>query len=100
MSTMSTSTMSTSTMSTSTMSMYTMSMSTMSMYTMSMSTMSISTMSVSSPDDKLSENIWFVWFKTSYDGDKWRCHHGDERTNERTNNKVKIELVNKLTKDC
>ena len=23
----------------------------------------------SSPDDKLSENIWFVWFKTSYDGD-------------------------------
>ena len=66
------------------------------MYTMSMSTMSISTMSVSSPDDKLSENIWFVWSKTSNDGDKWRCHHGDKRTN----NKVKTELVNKLTKDC
>ena len=40
--------------------------------------------SLSSPDDKLSENIWFVWFKTSYDGDKWRCHHGDKRTNEQT----------------
>ena len=40
----------------------------------------------SSPDDKLSENIWFVWFKTSYDGDKWRCYHGDKRT---TNNKWK-----------
>ena len=23
----------------------------------------------SSPDDKISENIWFVWLKTSYDGD-------------------------------
>merc|ERR1712060_340584 len=54
----------------------------------------ISTMSVSSPDDKLSENIWFVWSKTSYDRDKWRCYHGDKR---RTNNKVKIELVNKST---
>ena len=20
------------------------------------------------------ENIWFVWSKTSYSGDKWRCH--------------------------
>ena len=37
-------------------------------------------------DDKLSENIWFVWPKTSYDGDKWRCYHGDKQTtnNERT----------------
>ena len=51
----------------------------------------------SSSDDKLSENIWFVWSKTSNDGDKWRCYHGDKRT---TNNKVKIVLVNKLTKDC
>ena len=25
---------------------------------------------------KLSENIWFVWSKTSYSGDKWRCHQG------------------------
>ena len=30
-----------------------------------------SSRSLSSPDDKLSENIWFVWSKTSYDGDKW-----------------------------
>ena len=37
-----------------------------------------SSRSLSSPDDKLSENIWFVWSKTSYDGDKWRCHHGDD----------------------
>ena len=28
---------------------------------------------------KLSESIWFVWSKTSYDGDKWRCHHGDDK---------------------
>ena len=39
-----------------------------------------SSRSLSSPDDKLSENIWFVWSKTSYGGDKWRCHHGDGRT--------------------
>ena len=30
--------------------------------------------------DKLSENIWFVWSRKSYGGDKWRCHHGDGRT--------------------
>ena len=35
---------------------------------------------MSSPNDKFSENIWFVWSKTSYDGDKWRCHHGDKQT--------------------
>ena len=23
---------------------------------------------------KLSENVWFVWSKTSYSGDKWRCY--------------------------
>ena len=41
-----------------------------------------SSLSLSSPDDKLSENIWFVWSRTSYSGDKWlkvgrrrRCHH-------------------------
>ena len=33
-----------------------------------------SSRSMSSPDDKLSENIWFVWSRTSYGGDKWRCH--------------------------
>ena len=43
--------------------------------------------SLSSPDDRLSENIWFVWFRTSYSGDKWlkvgggmRCYHGDRQT--------------------
>ena len=25
-------------------------------------------------DHILTENIWFVWSKTSYCGDKWRCH--------------------------
>ena len=30
--------------------------------------------SVDSGCHKLSENIWFVWSKTSYSGDKWRCH--------------------------
>ena len=36
---------------------------------------------VSGPDDKPSENIFFVWSKTSYDGDKWRRHHGDKQPN-------------------
>ena len=26
------------------------------------------------PLEALSENIWFVWFETSYGGDKWKCH--------------------------
>ena len=30
------------------------------------------------------ENIWFVWSKTSYSGDKWRCHGCGTTTNERT----------------
>ena len=29
---------------------------------------------LSPKDDKLSENIWFVWSLTSYSGDKWRCY--------------------------
>ena len=41
--------------------------------------------SLSSPDDKLSENICFVWPKTSYDGDKWRCYHGDKQTTKSEN---------------
>ena len=56
-----------------------------------------SSRSLSSPDDKLSENIWFVWSKTSFDGDKWRCHQGDRKPSE---NRVKTELVSKSTKDC
>ena len=37
--------------------------------------------------DILSENIWFVWSETSYDGDKWRRHHGDDerQKNKQTN---------------
>ena len=30
--------------------------------------------SVDSGCQKLSENIWFVWSKTSHSGDKWRCY--------------------------
>ena len=33
-------------------------------------------------DHILTENIWFVWSRTSYSGDKWRCHRcgtNDER---------------------
>ena len=34
-------------------------------------------------------HVWFVWSKTSYSGDKWRCHRcgTDGRTNERTTSK-------------
>ena len=41
--------------------------------------------SVLSLDQELSENVWFVWSKTSHSGDKWRCHRcgTDGRTNER-----------------
>ena len=41
--------------------------------------------SVDSGSHLLSENIWFVWSKASYSGDKWRCHRcgTDGRTNER-----------------
>ena len=40
-------------------------------------------------DHILTENIWFVWSKTSYIGDERRCYRC------RTNNKrtVKIELL-------
>ena len=36
-------------------------------------------------DHILTENIWFVWSKTSYSGDKWRCNGcgtNDEQTRE------------------
>ena len=33
-------------------------------------------------DHILTENMWFVWSKTSYSGDKRRCHQAG-RTNER-----------------
>ena len=56
-----------------------------------------SSQSLSSPDDELSENIWFVWSRTSYSGDKWRCHHADGRTDKQTNKQVKIELLSLWT---
>ena len=33
-------------------------------------------------DHILTENIWFAWSKTSYSGDKRRCHQTGRRTNE------------------
>ena len=31
-------------------------------------------------DQELSENIWFVWSRTCYKGEKLRCHACDTRT--------------------
>ena len=45
--------------------------------------------SVDSGSHKLSENVWFVWSKTSYSGEKWRCHRSG-RTNKQQG---KIELL-------
>ena len=36
-------------------------------------------------DQVLSENIWFVWSKPSYSGDKWRCHQGGKTQGGTTN---------------
>ena len=37
--------------------------------------------SVDSGCHELSENVWFVWSKASYSGDKWRCYRcGTGRT--------------------
>ena len=44
-------------------------------------------------DQVLSENIWFVWSKPSYSGDKWRCYQGGT-TNQPTKQR-KIELLSK-----
>ena len=41
---------------------------------------------------KLSENVWFVWSKTSYSGDKRRCHYAG-RTNDHDDEQLKIELL-------
>ena len=30
-------------------------------------------------DHILTENIWFVWSKTSYSGDKWKCYYAGRR---------------------
>ena len=50
-----------------------------------------SSRSLSSPDDKLSEIIWFVWSKTSFDGDKWRCEHGDNQPESENNVSQQID---------
>ena len=41
-------------------------------------------------DHILTENIWFVWSKTSDSGDKWRCHRCGTTEQRQT---VKIELL-------
>ena len=41
---------------------------------------------------KLSENIWFVWSKRSYSGEKVECHVCDGWTDGHTHGNVKIEL--------
>ena len=40
---------------------------------------------------KLSENIWFVWYKRSYSGDKKGCH-ARGRTDEQRNVKIGLEF--------
>ena len=35
-------------------------------------------------DHILTENIWFVWSKTSYSGDKRKCCNTGRQPNERT----------------
>ena len=40
-------------------------------------------------DQELSENVWFVWSKPSYSGDKWRCYQGG------TTKQRKIVLLSK-----
>ena len=59
-----------------------------------------SSRSLSSPDDKLSENIWFVWSRTSYSREKWlkvgrrrRCHHGDRQTNKQPSENRASQLI-------
>ena len=48
-----------------------------------------SSWSLSSLDNKLTENIWFVWSRTSYSGDKWRCFHaGQPKREDRAGRRV------------
>ena len=55
-----------------------------------------SSRSLSSPDDKLSEDIWFVWSKTSYDGYKWRCYHGDDERRTISENRASQQIYHGL----
>ena len=41
---------------------------------------------------KLSENIWFVWSKRSYSGDKRGCHACGRTTNNGRNVKIELEF--------
>ena len=41
---------------------------------------------------KLSENIWFLWCKRSYSGDKKGCHARGQRRTTNNGRNVKIEL--------
>ena len=43
-----------------------------------------------SQDHILTENIWFAWSKTSYSGDKRRCHQAGQTT---TNEQGKVGLL-------
>ena len=53
-------------------------------------------------DQELSENVWFVWPKTSYSEDKWRCHiAGRTTTREDSATRLLIcELLSLATKLC
>ena len=37
---------------------------------------------------KLLENVWFVWSKSSYSGEKWRCYRCG-RTDDQTTSKYR-----------
>ena len=41
---------------------------------------------------KLSENIWFLWCKRSYSGDKKGCHARGRTTNNGRNVKIELEF--------
>ena len=42
---------------------------------------------------KLSENVWFVWSKTSYSGDKWRCHRSGQMDEQTTSKDRATQLL-------
>ena len=48
-------------------------------------------------DHILTENIWFVWSRTSYGGDKWRCYRCG--TYRQTNKQGKIVLLSQWMLD-
>ena len=48
--------------------------------------------SVDSGCHELSENLWFVWSKTSYSGDKWRCYRCGTREDSATQLLICVKL--------